>query len=239
MPPLLHRRVQAKGFVPAHVGEVGVHLPAQSNVYAWITSGVRATLVEADPVTVREIHAHFGARPSLTVHAVAACDFRGDVELRRAGPSTFIRGLNSPAVVNDGCDDGEGDVFHAPARLFSEIDDGTLDLLSIDVEGAEWFVIKHLKSRPAVLSVETHGARYVNPHRAEIESWTRANGYVVWYLDGTDTVYVLPDRIRLTVLDRARSRWKSCAVALRRWRKRITSPRARPSDGTNRRRSFA
>ena len=30
VPALLHRRVQAKGFVPTHVGEVGVHLPAQS-----------------------------------------------------------------------------------------------------------------------------------------------------------------------------------------------------------------
>lgn len=220
MPAQLHRRVQAKGFTPTHVGEVGVHLPTDSNVYEWITAGVRATLVEADPLTVQQIHAHFGARPAMTVHAVAACDFHGEVELRRAGPSTFIRGLNSPAVVNDGCDETVGDVFHAPARLFSEIDDGTLDLLSIDVEGAEWFVIKHLKSRPAVLSVETHGARYVNPHRADIEAWTRANGYVVWYLDRTDTVYVNPDLIALTGLDRARRSWRRCTVALRRWRKR-------------------
>ena len=57
MPPLLHRRVRAKGFAPAHVAEVGVFLPEDSNVYGWITSGVRATLVEADPLTVDKIRA--------------------------------------------------------------------------------------------------------------------------------------------------------------------------------------
>jgi FkbM family methyltransferase len=221
MPPLLHRRVRAKGFAPAHVAEVGVFLPEDSNVYGWITAGVRATLVEADPLTVDKIRAHFAGRDNLTVHAAAVCDFHGEVELRRAGPSTFIQGLHSPAVVNDGYQARPNDAFTAPAILFSEVDDGSIDLLSIDIEGAEWFVLQHLKSRPAVISVETHGARYQNPRLGEIEAWMSANGYEAWYLDRTDTVYARPDRLPLGPADRLRRGWKRLQTAFRRWRKRL------------------
>jgi FkbM family methyltransferase len=220
MPPLLHARVAAKGFQPRHVAEVGVFRPEDSNVYAWVAAGIRATLVEADPRHAEAIRQHFAGCPQLTVHAVAVCDFQGEVQLHRAGPSTFLAGLHSPAVINDGYQENPADVFTAPAVLFSDLDPGDIDLLSLDVEGAEWFALQHLRSRPAVISVETHGARYRNPHRAEIEAWMAREGYEAWYLDRTDTVYVRPDRIPLTALDRLRRGTRRAAVALRRLRKR-------------------
>jgi FkbM family methyltransferase len=203
------------------VAEVGVFLPEDSNVLGWILSGVRATLVEADPVTVARIREHFGARPNLTVHSAAVCDFHGEIRLRRAGPSTFIDGLDSPARVNDGYEPRPEDVFTAPAIRFDEVDDGTIDLLSIDVEGAEWWTIRHLRSRPSVISVETHGARYRNPHLSEIEAWMAAEGYEAWYLDRTDTVYTRGGAIRVTAADRACRSLARLRVGARRLRKRL------------------
>jgi hypothetical protein len=227
MPTRLYRRVTARGFTPRHVAEVGVSLPATSNIRDWIVSGVRATLVEADPLMVERIRTHFSGCANLTVHAVAACDFEGTVELCRVGPSTFVRGQSSPAAVNDGYRECEADTFTAPARLFSRLDDGSVELLSVDVEGVEWWVIRHLVSRPAVISVETHGAAYVNPHLRQIQEWMASNAYTRWYMDGADTVYVVRGGpIRVTPIDRVCLALRATAVVLRRWRKRLPARRA-------------
>ena len=91
--------------------------------------------------------------------------------------------------MNDGYVIAAGRSFTVPAVTFDTIDDGTIDVLAIDIEGGEWFVLRHLVSRPAIISVETHGKRYVNPYRAEIDAWMRAEGYGAWYRDDSDTVY--------------------------------------------------
>ena len=74
---------------------------------------------------------------------------------------------------------------------FDKIDSDKIDLISIDIEGGEWFVIKHMISRPAVVSVETHGDAYKNPFFPEIINWMKNNQYKVYYKTKTDTVFVL------------------------------------------------
>jgi hypothetical protein len=56
---------------------------------------------------------------------------------------------------------------------FDRLDDGSIDLISIDTEGSEWFVLKYITSRPDVISIETHGAAYTNPYLDEIQRWMR------------------------------------------------------------------
>jgi hypothetical protein len=41
-------------------------------------------------------------------------------------------------------------------------------LLSVDTEGCEWYALKNLKSRPKVISLETHGKYYTNAYIKEI-----------------------------------------------------------------------
>jgi Methyltransferase FkbM domain len=96
----------------------------------------------------------------------------------------------SPAIVNDKYKVNEENTFAVPCRKFSEIDDGTIDLISIDIEGSEWYVIKHMVSRPNVISIETHGKYYTNPFIKEIESWMNQENYTIWYKDLSDTVFI-------------------------------------------------
>lgn len=98
----------------------------------------------------------------------------------------------SPALVNDRYQPKAEDLFYAEAHVFSDFDDGSIDLLSIDTEGCEWYVLMHMKSRPLVISLETHGKRYRNQYITEIQQWMKDNGYRKWYRDKSDTVYVLP-----------------------------------------------
>jgi FkbM family methyltransferase len=187
---LIYSRLKRRGIAFKHVCEVGVYLPETSNIIDFIKNGVRATLVEADPDTVIKIKDYF-LNYNIQVVPVAIWDNNGIIKLSKAAASTFVTQLqSSPAIVNDSYRVSEDNTFEVPCRKFSEIDDGTIDLLSVDIEGGEWYVIKHLKSRPSVISIETHGKYYTNPFIKEIESWMGYENYNTWYKDSSDTVYI-------------------------------------------------
>lgn len=211
-PRPIYTKCRDKGFRPRHVAEVGVWLPGEANVLDFLEEGVRTTLVEPDPRSANAIRERFGRCENVVFHAVAVADEAGELELLQRGASTFASNLpSSPALANDRYVPADEDRFVAPARRFDELDDGTIDLLSVDVEGSEWFVLKHMQSRPAVLSVELCGKRYTNPYRAEIERWLAEEGYVPWYLDHSDLVLVRRGTIRID----ARDRWRLAAARLR------------------------
>ena len=197
----LWERVNSKSYHPAHVAEVGVWHPNTSNIYRYIVNGVRATLVEPDPRSIELIKESLNTA-NVTLHEVAVCDFDGEVELCKRESSTFVSDLaSSPAIVNDGCVVADAEKFVARAKKFSDIDDGTIDLLAVDTEGSEWFVIKNMASRPTVMSLETHGGMYRNLYMAEMRAWLDSNGYRLWYKDQSDSVFVL-DEIEITPRDR-------------------------------------
>jgi FkbM family methyltransferase len=212
--------MKQKRYTPRHAAEVGVYLPETSNIYEFILAGVRSTLVEPSPDVVAKIRAHFAGRDNVTLHSVAVYDTRGTLELVRRGASTFAAVIgNSPAVVNDCYALQEADRFTVDAVTFDQIDDGTIDLLSIDIEGGEWFVIKHMRSRPAVISLETHGAIYQNPYMAEVAEWMRRNHYQLWYKDKSDSVYIRAGAFRITAWDKAQLMAADLRYALKRARK--------------------
>jgi len=217
----LFARLEAKGFIPQHVAEVGVHAPESSNVYRYIQRDVRTTLVEPEPEALEQIKAHFSGRENITLHEAAACDEPGEIVLFKKGPSTFVGSLpDSPALTNDGYQKDEQDKFTVKAITFDSVDDGSIEVLSIDTEGSEWFVIKHLVSRPAAISVETHGGAYVNPYLSDIEAWMDREGYRVWYKGKTDTVYVKSDAIAVTAGEQVALAMMDVRIRLRRARKR-------------------
>ena len=200
---LLYQRLEAKGFKPSHVAEIGAWHPDTSNIYKFIQDGIRTTLVEPDPDSIALIKSHFADYDNVTLYECALCDFNGQVELCQRESSTFVSTLPvSPALVNDDCDMEQADKFTAEARLFSEIDDGTIDLLSVDTEGSEWFVIKHMTSRPAVISIETHGGMYVNPFIDKLLQWMDDNNYILWYKDKSDSWFVLRGTMSVSVIDK-------------------------------------
>ena len=219
----LYDRIHLKGFTPTHVAEVGVHEPESSNIYGFIMDGVKTTLVEPEPEALQHIKQHFEGRENVTLHECAACDFDGEIELISNGPSTFVGDLpSSPALVNDAFVPKESDRFTVPAKKFDTIDDGSIDILSIDTEGSEWYVIKHLISRPQVISVETHGAAYLNPYYTEINEWMTREGYTVWYKTKTDTVYVLKSAWTRSMTDSVALASMTCRNFVRRTRKTMT-----------------
>lgn len=223
---LLYQKVSEKNFTPKHAAEVGVWHPDTSNVYRYIQDGLKTTLIEPDPESIKLIKAAFGDKPNVSLHEVALCDFNGHVDLYKRQSSTFVSLLpSSPAMVNDSADLQQTEKFTAVATLFSEIDDGTIDLISIDTEGSEWFVIKNMVSRPTVISIETHGGIYINPYMKELSDWMRENNYILWYKDKSDSVYVLSDKIDILPGDKIKLLLMNIIIALKSVKKRLSIAR--------------
>ena len=186
----MYQKLRARNLTFQHVCEVGVYIPETSNILDFINNGVRATLVEADPDIAKKIKAAFATK-NITLHPVAVWDTTGTLKLSKAASSPFATELpTSPARENDRYHISEEQTFEVPCVQFSQIDDGTIDLLSIDIEGGEWYVLKHLVSAPKVLSIETHGKYYTNPFIEQITTWLEAHDYILWYKDGSDSVYI-------------------------------------------------
>ncbi|WP_234735122.1 FkbM family methyltransferase [Tellurirhabdus bombi] len=215
----LYKRLKAKQLSFYHVCEVGVYLPQTSNIIDFIQDGIPATLVEADPEVVEKIKQSFKNYP-ITVHAVAVWDYNGLLTLSKASASTFVSALkSSPALENDRYQIKQETTVEVPCQRFSEIDDGTIDLLSVDIEGSEWYVLKYLTSRPKVISLETHGKFYTNPFMAEIEAWMKNNKYEIWYKDATDSVYIQANTFPIGLFEKIALRLRQIAISLRKKKK--------------------
>lgn len=195
---LLFKRVEEKNLSIKHVCEVGVYLPQTSNILNFIQNGIKATLVEPDKNNIEAIKNYFG-KFNITIYPFAIYDYNGTLELIQFGASTFAAPLkSSPALVNEKNNLNDKNKIEVECRRFDEIDDGSIDLLSIDTEGCEWFVLKFMKSRPKVISIETHGDAYVNPFINEIRKWMKNNNYKIWYKDLTDSVFVKSDSVEIS-----------------------------------------
>ncbi|MBK9256268.1 MAG: FkbM family methyltransferase [Saprospiraceae bacterium] len=199
----LYQKCKQKNYRPKKICEVGVFLPEESNVLGFIKDDIPTTLIEADPIYAQNIRTYFEDRKNVEVVEAAVFDYRGTVELCRRASSTFISQLSSsPALVNDRYEVKGEDIFTVKSIVFDDVDKGAFDLVSIDIEGAEWYVIKNMVSRPDILSIETHGKYYINPQMELISDWLNKNKYQLWYKDDSDSVYIKMGLFPITSLEK-------------------------------------
>lgn len=219
----LYEKVRSKNLAVKHVCEVGVWLPEMSNILDFIIKDrLRTTLVEPDPKSIAAIRSYFKEYPNVELQPYAAFDHHGTLELVQRDASTFVSTLPySPAQVNDRYKVRQEDTFTVECRRFDELDDATIDLLSVDTEGSEWYVINYMKSRPLVISVEMHGKSYLNPYYNEIAAWMAREGYDKWYMDKTDTVYYKKGAFTVTGAEKRQLARMDFYVRFRRFRKRL------------------
>lgn len=219
----LYHRIKKKGFTPKKVAEVGVYYPDNSQVYEYILNGTPTILVEADPNIVEIIRNHFNDRINLILYEYALYDYEGEIELVRSGASSFISDLEStPAKINDNIKLDDLNHVKVKSITFDKIDEGDIDLISIDIEGCEWYVLKYMKSRPTVISIETHGGLYKNPFSENIKNWMNENNYHLWYKTQSDSVFVKGDRIKIGFLDRVKLIIRNIFLNLNKIKKTIT-----------------
>jgi FkbM family methyltransferase len=187
-------------FHPSHICEVGTYTPDNLHCQDFIqnVSHTKFSLVDANPNCIQQLKSQYNDRSDVNIFNYAIADYSGKINLynRWSGPdaSAFIEGLpHSPSIINDGYNKLDRDIIVCDCITFDKIDTGDIDLLFIDIEGAEWFVIKNMISRPKIISIETHGQKYINPFMNEINDWMLQNKYITVGHDNTDTFYAKND----------------------------------------------
>jgi len=216
----LYRKIKDENLNLNYLCEVGVFIPEESNILGFIRDGVETLLVEADPIYAENLRQYFPKNTNVNIIEAAVFDYNGTVDLYRRESSTFIGAVeSSPALVNDRYELSDDDKFTAKSIIFSEIDNGNIDLISIDIEGAEWFVLKYMKSRPKVISIETHGKYYINPNIDKINKWMADNNYLIWYLEDSDTVFIKNGLIKISMVEKFHVLFKRFKLSLKRKKK--------------------
>ena len=82
-------------------------------------------------------------------------------------------------------------------------------------------VIKHMTSRPKIISIETHFKAYTNPFINEISKWIKEENYRVWYKNKSDTVFVRKDVFDLSMLDRILLVMQEIRISIKKLRNQI------------------
>jgi uncharacterized repeat protein (TIGR04076 family) len=174
------------------VYEVGVWKPEESHIKNLIPYAKKVMMFEAQEKYAELSRIVFKEYGYVTVHTVAIYKENLDsIKLIDVGSSSFIQGIASPSINVAEYNLPKRNVFSVIARTFDNYDEGNIDILACDIEGAEWFVLDKMKSRPKLICLETHFEpyRYVNPFMNEINKWMKNNGYVIYCNDVSDTVY--------------------------------------------------
>lgn len=132
----------------------------------------RTVMIEPDPVMAANARRNY---PWAEIHQVAIAETAGTANLRKLNGASYIKGIAwAPAF--DACPRrakkaGKVAVSTIP---FTLVDDGKIDLINLDCEGSEWFVLKNMVSRPAFLQIEIYEK---HGHYREIMAWLEENGY--------------------------------------------------------------
>lgn len=195
----LYHIAKAIGLRPRHVVEVGVNEPSRCSLSPFITEGVPATLVEPLPWCAENLRQAF---PSARVIEAVCAKEAGEVTLYDRGEGAWIEDVPKGAAPDEHPNHSgmRRDTFFEQykrrvraIRFADEIDAEEIDILAVDTEGAEWFVIGQMqKARPRMIRVETHfiGSGWRNPYWNEITERLAALGYFPAVEDVSDTLFL-------------------------------------------------
>jgi len=174
--------------------EIGVGPIDKCRLATFIEEGIECHLVEALWKYGKPLYDAYQHCTNVHLYPYAVCDQRGPMVLFDRGEGSWLVELPaSPDTMNNMVTIDPKFCKTVPGITINEIDPTNIDLLLVDVEGAEWWVLKHLVSRPSVIVLETHlvGGCYINPYMIEINKWMKENGYVLKSKNISDSLYVL------------------------------------------------
>lgn len=160
-----------------------------------VNDNKKVILVEPLPRCVENIKTHIHNKKNVTLYPYAISNHNGSTKIYDQGAAAFIEEVKGKTP---------HDIFWSNNQLiegltiqtvtFDKIDPGNIDVLFIDTEGSEYFVLENLKSRPKIIAIETHyneyNNHYINPYMEKIQNWINNNNYNVWYTTESDTYYI-------------------------------------------------
>jgi len=183
---------------PRRVAEVGVNEPDKCSLLPFIHEGVPTLLVEPLPWCVKNLRSAFEGKPVEVIEGVAG-DKEGSVSLYDRGEGSWIEDVPKGAAPDEhkAHSGMQREIFNpnyvrtVQSYKWSALDSGDIDVLCVDTEGAEWFVVREMISRPALVRCEMHFTHsgWQNPYTSQICQKMVDMGYVVIGEDVSDVLW--------------------------------------------------
>jgi FkbM family methyltransferase len=179
------------------VFEIGVGNPDVCRCSKYLgAKDVECHLFEPHPYAYQNLCFAYNFEKNFHIYNYAIAEEEGESELCLLGDSSFIAGSSSPHSQQSDFDGMKR--AKIKCKNIKEFDKGDIDILLLDMEGHEWFVIKNLISRPKRISVEMellkedgNGFKYKNPYYDEIMEWMKVNGYGLSHIHECDYYFTL------------------------------------------------
>lgn len=137
-------------------------------------------LFEPNQFYFHELEKRVCYHPNVTLHKEALYDYNGQVEMYLYGERSYIKGINSKFLqdkVSYYYDLPDYYLEVVDCKKIDFFDKGDINILNLYCEGAEFYCLKHLISRPEIIFLELQSENYVNPHKLEILMWMKNNHY--------------------------------------------------------------
>jgi len=192
-------------FYPKHILEIGVGDARGVSTINLIKNGATAIVFEPNPQFYQNIVENLGNIPGLQILNKGIYKEKGIQKFYDKWACTFIGEMyhHSGAKVQDKYEIDEKDAFFCAVDTVDHYDNGKIDLLCIDCESCEWFVLEKLISRPTIIQIETHSFySYYQPFNIDgIKQWFCDNDYGLFALNESDSIYVKKEKLENTNLN--------------------------------------
>jgi hypothetical protein len=184
------------GGKPRLVAEVGVNEPEKCSVAGWLNRGVEGILVEPLPWCCERLRAAF---PTARVIEGVVGANRGRVKLYDRGEGSWIEDVPVGAAPDEHTGHSAMDRATFNPQFVREVESfpwwslekHTLDVLCVDTEGAEWFVVRDMRTEPKLIRLEMHFTHsgWRNPYYDRIQENLASRGYEILGEDVSDILW--------------------------------------------------
>lgn len=186
-------------FCPKHIIEIGVGTYEGVSTINLIKNRVTAIVFEPHPSFYKNIVEHLGNTPGLQIINKGIYKEKGAQKFYDKWASTFIGVMydHSGAKAQDKYEIDEKDAFICEVDTIDNYDNGEVDLLCMDCESCEWFVLEKLISRPTIVQIETHSfySDYQPFNIDKIRQWFEDNDYGLFALNESDSIFVKKEKL--------------------------------------------
>jgi FkbM family methyltransferase len=186
-------------FHPQFIVQVGAANEGRHENHDIFMAASKVLLFEPNPKFYQELLKNYGQYPQITIYNIGIYKEPGKFKFFDVWACTYLAELEKPAVKEiNNYKEKEEDAFYANCALFNGFDNGKIEMLLLDCEGCEWFILEDLKSRPVIISVETHCTHnnYKHPDSDKIFAWMTINNYVLLAHNESDSVFINRNNIQ-------------------------------------------
>ena len=163
--------------------EVGCTKISSFHNFITLDQNLRLDIIEPIPANLAEIKEFYKNNPNVFVHPYAIWNSPGKIKMHALGALSYVEGLSSPALYGFNYKPDDLRVIEVDAITFDQFDEGNIDWLDLDMEGAEIHVLEKMVSKPEIIVIENNDD--------QIKGWMAANRYEKFAYQEANTFYKL------------------------------------------------